>query len=65
MKATTATISLAGMSQLPSRLCGSISDGEHDCRSQVSVTSEENERPERMRDWVIRCVVVCVCVKNE
>ena len=53
-------ISLVETSQLSSRLIGSISGGEHDSRSPVSVTTGENERPERMRDWVIRCVYVYV-----
>ena len=41
-----------------SRLSCSTSDGELDCGSPQSAGVSENERPERMRDWMIRCVQV-------
>lgn len=37
------------------RMNSASSDGEHESRSPVSVGSGgESERPERMRDWLIR-----------
>ena len=30
------------------------SDGEHETRSPISNCSETDQRPERMRDWLIR-----------
>lgn len=59
---TSVALSSLEASPLPPCLNGNSSDGERDTRSPVSVGSGENERPERMRDWLIRLVCAsCVC----
>ena len=55
-----------GISQsLPARLSCSTSDSDLDCWSPLSAESSDGERPERMRDWLIRWVQVVALLTFE